>query len=1099
MRPSRSSDLVAGKTNGGNPRRSRHRGTTTCAAHAVGAGIGRCRAKATSGAGRRGARALACLTLLALAGPLTAMKALGAQIHPFVGSFNGSDSPAGSISADKVAIRQSTGDVYVIDKSHNLVDTFDSSGSYLSQVGPLGGLGGDPDIAVDNSATASEGNLYVLPEFGPLSAFDASGTPLYQLDGSTTPIGDFGDVCGTAVDSAGDVYVSDYSNHVIQKFDSSGNYLASIAVSFSPCDIAVDTDGTMYVIHWNNAVHKLDSGGTDQGIIDGNTPKAVNVDPSSHHVYVVHDSSVREFDASGTLLNEFGSDQLSGSRGVDIDGSTGNVYVSSGSKVVIFGPFATVPDVATGSATNVTAVSATLNGHVDPAGGGDIIDCHFEYGSDTSYGSSAPCVPAAPISSPTDVSADLSGLPSGVIHHFRVVAGNANGTVFGDDVTFAFSFLNLIDSFGTPGTGAGQFQAPIGVTVDRHGRVYVADRDNARLQKFDKRGRFKGAWGWGVKDGAETSEVCKKRTDCQAGVAGSGAGQFALPTSVAVDAYGRKSEVYIGDAGNNVVQKFNRFGKYLTTIDGSAAPQGHFVGLVGVAVDQSSQLWTADAGTGNVDEFDSAGNFLQEWSPGISIQAIAVDAVHDAVYLIDGSGETVRFTLGGGNQTTIDAGSGVALAVDPETGDLYVAHGGDVAVYDATGTRIDSLFSLGATTDPGGLAYYSTGHRRSAGRRDRLYVTDTDNDLVAIYGPPPAGAPFITAESSTHAGATSQTLNASIVPLGSATTCTFEYVTDAEFQMNGYTNATSVPCTPADLGSSYTHQQTSATADGLTIGATYHYHVVATNSFGTSTGADQTFQAGPGGWIPFSRCNVDDPAMLAADGVNLVPLCLASNSTHGSITLGMLPQQATGNSNLQGGLVGDLNNAVFTFIAPLGGALIADPVDVDVNGTTVTATVESAGTPTDFDLFAGLSLGAPIITLPIKIHLTGPGLGPVCYIGSDMDPIVLHPANTDLSNATADIVQFDADGTLNPNGAIGALTVSGTIQGDSAFSVPAATGCGPNGDGSFDQLVNDTVGLPSPSGMNDIVLEDASSSLALPVDILTGAEFAAAWHSAFGN
>jgi len=70
-------------------------------------------------------------------------------------------------------------------------------------------------------------------------------------------------------------------------------------------------------------------------------------------------------------------------------------------------------------------------------------------------------------------------------------------------------------------------------------------------------------------------------------------------------------------------------------------------------------------------------------------------------------------------------------------------------------------------------------------------------------------------------------------------------------------------------------------------------------------------------------------------------------------------------------------------------------------------------------------------------------------------------------------------------------------QGDSTFSVPAVSGCGPNGDGSLDSVVNTVVGLPSPSGNNTLVLEEASSALALPNNNQTGAEVAAAWHSAF--
>src|SRR5262249_38666040 len=116
-------------------------------------------------------------------------------------------------------------------------------------------------------------------------------------------------------------------------------------------------------------------------------------------------------------------------------------------RVVIFGPLVPVPDAITGNATNIATTSATLNGHVDPAGAGDIIDCHFEYGTDTSYGTSVPCVPATPISSPTDVSADISGLTPSTIYHFTlVVSSGSAGTVNGDDSTFQTTGPPIVQS-----------------------------------------------------------------------------------------------------------------------------------------------------------------------------------------------------------------------------------------------------------------------------------------------------------------------------------------------------------------------------------------------------------------------------------------------------------------------------------------------------------------------------------------------------------------------------------------------------------------------------------------------------------------------------
>jgi hypothetical protein len=84
-----------------------------------------------------------------------------------------------------------------------------------------------------------------------------------------------------------------------------------------------------------------------------------------------------------------------------------------------------------------TQTTATLSARVNPDGQ-TITECKFEYGTSTSYGSSAPCktLPGSG-SSPVAVSASIgAGLAENTEYHFRITATNAAGTAKGEDVTF---------------------------------------------------------------------------------------------------------------------------------------------------------------------------------------------------------------------------------------------------------------------------------------------------------------------------------------------------------------------------------------------------------------------------------------------------------------------------------------------------------------------------------------------------------------------------------------------------------------------------------------------------------------------------------------
>jgi len=49
-------------------------------------------------------------------------------------------------------------------------------------------------------------------------------------------------------------------------------------------------------------------------------------------------------------------------------------------------------------------------------------------------------------------------------------------------------------SWGEPGTDPGQFNLPHNLVTDQDGTVYVADRENHRVQIFDGQGRYQGQW-----------------------------------------------------------------------------------------------------------------------------------------------------------------------------------------------------------------------------------------------------------------------------------------------------------------------------------------------------------------------------------------------------------------------------------------------------------------------------------------------------------------------------------------------------------------------------------------------------------------------------
>jgi DNA-binding beta-propeller fold protein YncE len=375
-------------------------------------------------------------TLVADSGPdvVDVFDSSGNQVATWNGSSssNAPGTPSGSFGGGQVTVaaNNSTGDVYVTDSSDGVVDILSSTGAYLGQL--TGVTFSSPQaIAVDQAT----GAIYVAdPGAGVVDVFDSSGTFTGTLTGQS-----FGHPNSVAVDDqTGQVLVGDSGPDVVDVFDAAtGAYQAT----------------------WNGSASS-NPPGTPAGSFGGGQV-AVAADNATGHVFVADssDSVVDELDGSGNYLAQIAgtpNGAFSYPQGVAVGQASGDLYVADtgNGTVDIFGPGELVPDVSTGSPSDITATGATLNGTVN-ADGTTITGsgCRFAYvdadrfnpqASDPySAGGSVTCSPTPTGSSPVSVSAAITGLTAGTLYHYRLVATNSNGTSTGADQTLFIP--------GTPG------------------------------------------------------------------------------------------------------------------------------------------------------------------------------------------------------------------------------------------------------------------------------------------------------------------------------------------------------------------------------------------------------------------------------------------------------------------------------------------------------------------------------------------------------------------------------------------------------------------------------------------------------------------------
>ena len=341
---------------------------------------------------------------------------------------------------------------------------------------------------------------------------------------------------------------------------------------------------------------------------------------------------------------------------------------------------------------------------------------------------------------------------------------------------------------GAPGPAAGQmelvsgdFEAArpaSGVAVNEAtGDLYVADTGNHRIDQFEADGTFVRAWGWGVRDGSAELQTCTSITGCQAGLAGTEAGEFETALAIAVDnAPGGEGDVYVagyGGGADNRIQKFTSEGALVTTWGaGGVLAEGPLTnneGLGrtrGLAVDLSGNLW-ATTGFG-LFEFSRAGvyqHITYSELPGEPL-ALAADAAGDTYQVANTQTQHVvdKYDPEGHKLGQVYEASSEALglALDtagPSAGELFVAEGSRIAAI-APGCAPSSsppfcpaaslISPAGRLTEGASLGFDST--------TEVLYATDTAADHVLAFaieepGPPTveAGSYFVSALTATEA------------------------------------------------------------------------------------------------------------------------------------------------------------------------------------------------------------------------------------------------------------------------------------------------------------------------------------------------------------
>ena len=184
------------------------------------------------------------------------------------------------------------------------------------------------------------------------------------------------------------------------------------------------------------------------------------------------------------------------------------------------------------------------------------------------------------------------GTKPGWLHKPRVAAFDRQDHLYLADLTDRIQVFdrdgNFLRSWRTPDLNV---DGPSGLTIDRQGRLLVADTHFYRVLIY-----------------SETGDLLRQLGD---GVQGTGPGQFGYTTDVVVD---RSGNFYVSEYGDSDrIQVFSPEGKWLREWGRHGYEPGEFARPRALAMDDKDNIYVADSCNHRIQVFDTNGKLLNIW------------------------------------------------------------------------------------------------------------------------------------------------------------------------------------------------------------------------------------------------------------------------------------------------------------------------------------------------------------------------------------------------------------------------------------------------------------------------------------------------------